>query len=479
MINRLLKNTLALIIAGLVDKASYGVLFIIIARKLTKTEFGIYNLFLALIFIGGMIVNFGMENVTIREVAKNHGRTQEFFNNAAFLALIFSFISWPLIVGLAVVLKYGSEIVFLLSFGGAIFIFMGFSQISSAIIKAHERMEIFSVVGICISLISLGLNLLVLFLCGTVTWLVIVLFSMEGLRAIVYASIIRGNFVIFSWKLDRKVISQIIRLSVPFALLMAFGVLLSRIAIVMMGYLKPMEEVAVFSMASKFTDVLSLISGSLTGALFPALSAKITTSREDLWNIFNDSIGIFAILGFGASLLLVFLAKPIIFLLFGDTYLAGTTALRWLGWAFLFTMISGPVGTFLLVAGDQMNRLLIVGITVVVANILMNLWLIPKYSYTGAAFTTFFCTMLGFLFRFILSGIYFKKMPNLLRILWRPLTAGLIMGGLLILLNSLNLAILLLTGGAIYCLTLILLGEFQQARYIPIRLKVYKIFGHA
>jgi O-antigen/teichoic acid export membrane protein len=479
MIDRLIKNTSALIISGLVDKASYGVLFIIFARKLTKTEFGIYNLFLALIFIGGMIVTFGMGNVIIREVAKNRNKTQEFFNNATFLALILSLLSWPLVIGLAILLKYDSQIVFMLSFGGAMFIFMGFSQIASSVIKAHEQMEIFAAVTGCISIISLALNVLVLLLWRSVTWLVVVLFITEGLKAIVFAFIVRGRYVIFTWELDRKVIYQIISLSIPFALLMAFGVLLHRIDVVMMGYLKPMDEVAVFSMASKFTDALSLISGSLVGALFPALSAKIISSREDLWNIYNDTFSVFALLGFGISLLIIILAKPIILLLFGANYLAGTIALRWLGLAFLFTMISGPAGTFLLAAGDQMSRLLFLVIALVGANIVMNLWLIPKYSYNGAAFTTFFCTMLGFLFRFILSGIYFGKIPNHLKIVWRPLIAGLLMGGLLILLNSLNLPILLLIGGAIYCLTLILLGEFHQARYLTIRLKLSKLFSHA
>ena len=472
MLASLLKNAVSLILASLIDKVAYAVLFIIIARKLTKTEFGAYNLVLTLIFIGGMIVNFGMENVIIREVAKDRNQARVYFSNAIFLGFIFSLLSWPMMIVLAHLLKYGPEVIFLMSFGGAAFVFMGFGQIATAIIKGHERMDLFAVISVCYSIVALGFNVVVLWYWGTVTSLVVALFITEVLKATTFATIVHRHFARIQWRLDRVVVIQILKLSVPFALLMAFGVLLHRTDLLMLGWLKPLDDVAVYGMAARFTDILSLISGSLIGALYPALSAKMNATREEQWSLFTESIAIFAICGFGASLLLIVLAEPIILMLFGSSYVVGTSTLRWLGSAFLFSMLSGPVGTLLLAAGDQMKRLMFMGAVLLGSSILLNLWLIPIYSYKGAAISTFSCTVLGFLFRLALSRIYFGRLPHLLKIMWRAFAASAVMGLTLGFFQGFHPGLSIVVGGFVYITMLMFLGEFSEVRYAPIRVRI-------
>ena len=141
MFFRLVKNSISLLLVGIVDKLGFVFLFAILARKLTQEDFGIFSLVLMFIFIGGMITNFGIGNVLIREVAKNHERANEFFNNALLLTLTFSLCTWPIIVGVACLLDYTAEVTSLLFFGGSVFIFMGIGQTAAAIIKAYERIR--------------------------------------------------------------------------------------------------------------------------------------------------------------------------------------------------------------------------------------------------------------------------------------------------------------------------------------------------
>ena len=477
MLSRIFKNTASLVTASLIDKVSYVVLFAVIARKLTKSEFGAYNLVLTLIFIGGILVNFGMENVIIREVAKNRDRSKAFLINGLLLSFIFSILAWPLVMCLASLLHYGSEVMFLLSFGGAVFIFMGPGQIASSIIKAHERMEIFAIVGLCISMLALAANLFVLWIGWSLQALIVVLLATEGARAVIFIFITQRNFTPIVFHFDKRVIMKILQLTLPFALLMAYQVLLHRADLLMMGWLKPFEEVAIYGMAVRFADFLSLISGSMAGALYPALSAKVASAPEELSSVYNDSIGIFAILGFGATLAVTVLADPIIILMFGEKYLIGTTALRWLAWAFLFSVLSGPVGILLIATGDQMNRLLTLSVLVLGSNIILNLWLIPLYSYNGAALSTFLSAVVGFIGRLALSKKYCGQSTSLLGAIWRPLSASLLMACMLIILKGLNVLILVFVGGFIYFLGLALLGEFHQARYKPLLIKLSRIAG--
>lgn len=449
-----------------------------IARKLSQNDFGVYNLVLALMFIGGMIVNFGMESVIIREVAKDQGRAGIFLSNSILLSLIFALITWPMAVGLAYLLHYGAEAIFLISFGGAVFIFMGVGQVASAVIKGYQRMEIFAGTAICQSLLGLGLNLFVLWAFGTVASLIAVLFITEGFKAVVCTSIVHRHFAALKWSLDRRVMFYLLRLSVPFALLMAYGVLLHRADLLMLGWLRPLDEVAVYGMAARLIDCLSLISASLIGALYPALSAKMTSDRSDLWNIFSDSVGVFVVCAFGAGAMIIVLAKPIILMLFGHTYVTGVATLRWLGCAFLFSMLSGPAGTLLLAAGDQMRRLLVVAMVLLGSNIVLCLWLIPTYGGNGAAISVLFSTVLGFGFRLFLCRKYFGRMPHFATMMWRPLAASLLMGALLGLLRNAHVLILAALGGLVYVSALAMFGEFKAARYDSIRLKLSRLFPH-
>lgn len=476
MIFRLAKNTISLLIIGVVDKLALMLLFVVVVRKLTQAEVGTYSLTLALIFIGGMIANFGLEYVTIREVAKNRERSKSIFNNALLITLVFSLLIWPLMIGLAFLLNYSSEVIFLLSFGGAMFVFMGFGQIATAVIKAYERMEILALVGFFHSIMGLGLGLFVLWMGWGLTALVIVLMITEGLKAAILILIVHRHFSPLSWQFDNTVITSIIKQVIPFAILLAYGVLLRRIGILCMGWFRPVEEVAIYGMAVRFSDFLSLFSGSMIGALFPALSYKLASSPQESWRLYNDSIGIFTILGFGAALSLMVLAQPIILFMFGEAYVNGATALRWLGWAFFFGVLSGPVGILLLAAGDQMYRVVAMCVIVLSCNILLNIYLIPLFSYNGAAIATFVSAVLGCAGRLILSRTYFGQFPNFVAIIWRALLASLFMAIVLILLNGLNVLALIVIGGLTYVMILAVLGEFHKTQYKAIMQKMSAFF---
>ena len=475
MLTGLLRNAISLMFAGLMDKVTYAILFIVIARSLSKEGFGEYNLVLSLIFIGGMFVNFGMENVIIREVARNRNQAGIYFSNAMFLGFVFSLLSWPMMTILAYLLSYGPEVVFLMSFGGATFIFMGFGQIASSVIKGYERMDVFAAISTCYSIVALGLNMVALWYWSTVASLIVVLFVIEVLKAGTFITIVHRYFVQIRWQLNRVIIIQILKLSIPFALLMAFGVLLHRTDLLMLGWLKPLDEVAIYGMAARFTDMLSLIGGSLIGALYPALSAKMNAARDEQWCLFTESIAVFAICGFGTSTLLIVLAEPIILMLFGNSYVVGASTLRWLGSAFLFTMLSGPVGTLLLAAGDQMKKLMLMGTVLLGSSILLNVWLIPAYSYKGAAISAFCCTVLGFLFRLVLSRIYFGRLPHLLKIMWRAVLASFIMGMTLSFCQGFHPGLSIVVGGLVYIAMLSFLGEFSEVRYAPVKVRILQL----
>jgi O-antigen/teichoic acid export membrane protein len=388
---------------------------------------------------------------------------------------MFSLLTWPMMVGLAFLLRYDAKVIILISFAGCVFIFTSVGQMASAIIKAYERMEIFIPIGLLFSLTSLFLNIYVLKMGYSVTALIFVILIIEGLKSSVFLKIVQRHFVSLRLSFNIPVMLQIIRLSIPFAALMACAVLLHRIDLLMIGWLRPLEDVAIYGAAAKYLDFLSLLSGSLVGALFPALSSNIYSGKDNLWSIYHDSIGIFGILGFGAALSVTVLAEPIILLLFGEQYLIGSSALRWLGWAFLFSVLSGPAGTLLLAVGYQLDKLLLMGLFLLAISICLNFWLIPLYSYDGAAVATFVVAVVGFIGRSVLARKYFGRFPHLASMVWRAFVASCVMACIIVLIRELNLFITIAIGGFVYLSGLSILGEFREAKYQLVRTKISEI----
>jgi O-antigen/teichoic acid export membrane protein len=260
---------------------------------------------------------------------------------------------------------------------------------------------------------------------------------------------------------------SILKMAFPFALIMVYALVLDRINILLLGRLKTLDDVAVYAVVSKVADFISLFSTSMIGALYPALSARINCDKPQCWSLYRNSISGFAIAGFGISVFVVILSQPIIIFVFGETYRAGSVALRFMGLTFLVTMLSGPVGLLLLATGDLLYRVVAICMVVLTANILLSLWLIPSYSYTGAAVATLMSIAVGFVGRLIISKSYFGRLPDYPALVWRPAVASIITGLALIVLRHQYLLSVIFLGCCTYVAALHFLGEFRQPQYAP------------
>lgn len=462
------KNAASLLVAGLVEKLTFVFFIAVLVRKLSRVEFGVYSITLNMLLLGGAFASFGIDYVVIREIARNPQRSGVIFNNSVLLALLLSVLAWPLVTVLSLALSYDAEVVSLLAFAGICFIFIGLSQVAAAVVKAHEKMDLFALVSSTFSILVTVLGLLVVLLGGKVFPLVMLMVVLEGAKALVLVLIVHCYFCPVAFQPDRTACALLIKQALPFALIMAYGVFLRRSDMMLIGWLRPLEDAADYGAVTKVADFLSLLSGSVIGALFPTLSSKLGKGGQGAWELYDNSLQLMSILGFGAALSLTVLSEPIVVAVFGEKYLQGTTALVWLGWAFLVSVLSGPAGVLLLAAGDRMYRLLAMCATVLAVNIATNMWLIPKYGITGAAMATFVSAVVGFFGKVLLSMDYFKRLPNFLHATWRPLVASACMAALLSIMGPMNLAVKILAGAGAYLLALALLGEFNKPVYAPI-----------
>lgn len=477
MLIRLLKNSLFLILAGIIDKIAFILFIAVLARRLTTAEFGFFNLIFAMVAIGGLLSNFGIDYVVIREIAKDKSNAQSVFTSAAMATFFFSMVAWPLTVFIASQMNYPEIVVSFLSYGGCVLLITGIGQTASAVLKAFERMEIFAFINSIRSLAILGLGMLSLAFGGSLIVIMAVFLFIEMLTAVITGLLVHRRFVAFSFPVDWHIVRSVVKMALPYALLMSLGFFIHKVDLLLMGWLAPIEDVAQYGAASKFTEFLSIFSAGLMGSIYPIMSSRVHSREDDGWTLFNDSIGMFSILGFGAAFALTVLAEPILLLIFGKIYLQAKIAVVILAWSFLFTVLSGPAGTLILAAGKRINLLVVASVILVGINIVLNMVLIKKYSYNGAAMAVGLTSLLSFFIRMVLAYSHFGRLPLIHHNTWRPLLAGIVMMVMLYFIRTNNLFLLIIVGFVVYMLLLAIFGEFKEERYLPVRLRISQLLG--
>lgn len=177
-----------------------------------------------------------------------------------------------------------------------------------------------------------------------------------------------------------------LKVSVPIFMVDGFGFLLTNSDVVIVGlYLKP-DDVAIYFAAAKTMALVHFVMFAVKAAAGPRFSTAMARDRSQLASIAVES----ARWAFWPSLLvgaLVLLAGPFLLSLFGPAFVTGLPLMMILFGGILAKAVVGPAETLLTMAGQQ-TLCVILYAGALVANIALNLSLIPLLGLTGAALAT-------------------------------------------------------------------------------------------
>ena len=155
--------------------------------------------------------------------------------------------------------------------------------------------------------------------------------------------------------------------------------------------------------------------------------------------LIQKGFDVLAITGIPITIILFSLARPIILLVAGNQFtssvlalqiLAPSAALIYLNWIFWIA----------LVGGDKQNNLILPYLLITIFNVILNLILIPRYSYLGAASTTIATQLIALFIPWWLTKKFFKTSLSLV-IPAKAIVAGVVMFFVFYLIQKFNLFI--------------------------------------
>jgi len=428
-VQRIARNTTLLLLSSVASFILGFFFTMYVARYLAAEGFGVLSFALAFTAIFGVLTDIGLQTLMIREITRDKSLAQKYLRNVAALKVLLSIITFGLIALVANLLHYPAETVRVIYLLGLSVVLGSFSSMFYGVFRAYERMEFEALGG------ALGGALL---LAGAF-WGIHHNYSVAGFAWVYFVTsiIMLGYcFVVSAWKftmprieVDLSFWKETLKLAWPFGVAGLFLTVNLWVNSIMLSAMKGDEAVGWYNASFRLIVFLSFIPAAYYGAIFPIMSRLHVISSDFLRFSFERSLKYMLILGIPIAVGTTILSEKIILLIFGSGYHESIIVLQILVWATAFSFVNGVFGSLFQSVNKQIISMRIVVIGAIV-NVLLNLALIPKYSYTGASVAFAAAAFIGLALSFFWgSGIgYGISVKNLANIAVKVLIASAVMG---------------------------------------------------
>ena len=474
-VSRIAKNSIVMMIAEVTNKIIALVLIVIIARYLGDVGFGQYSFIITLMMLFHVLANFGLDELTIREVAKNKDKTEFYIGSALSLKLILSLITFVLLSLAVNLMGKTTLVIYSIYLAGLAIIFSSLANTFDAIFNAYEKLELKALILILTKLVVLSLTVFAIFLRKSLITLVGVLLIGEIVRLIFSCLIYMKKIDTFRPKVDAALRKNLFLAAIPFVVIGVMALIYFKIDIVMLSVMKTDQVVGWYSAAFGLLATLMFIANSYNLAIFPVISRYTVLEKKLFAFSWEKSVKYLLIFSLPIAIGTTILADRFILLFYSTGFEPSIIALRILIWTLPWIFVNSINMRVLYASNYQKKAAIVVGISMII-NIVLNLLLIPKYSYIGASLATIFSEIINVSIFFWLVFKLLSLKIKFYEILPKPLIASLIMGIFIYFTRFFNLAILIFGSGILYLTLLFILKVFDEQDRLILRQVASSIF---
>ncbi len=452
------KNTSVLLLGRVLSLGLSVVYVAALARYIQATGMGIIATATSLVSIASLIINFGLNDLSTRDIATDKSRDATYVPTTMVIRGLLSVIFLMLLMVVTKWVNYPPEmaaVIFIYAFAYGM---DAFTDVCFSVFNAHERMEFSAaiqtgrdIINIALSLaaIALKMNLLVIVGASAFANLVKLAISLGILRRIFVRTPARVNLVLGK---------NLLLSAFPFAAIALFNVISAQADTFILSLYWFAGEVGWYSSAGLLISYLLLLPTVFFQAIFPVFSKLHASSKADLQKAYAASFKYLLLLGFALCAGTLVTADSIISFIYGPGFERAALALRILGISF-FWIFGYANGGLLITTGGQNLVTIFSGIAMGLTTIISVLF-IPQWGLLGASLAHI---LPGALFFMPLIWICHRKLdlqvPYLLSL--KAIVASLLMAGAVVVALHYHVHVLitvLVIAPAVYGAALVVLG---------------------
>ena len=406
--------------------------------------------------------DFGLNQVQIRETSINKDNDSPGYYIVSSLTarIILGFIAFAVIGTFAFFSGKPADVkILLILFGGGVFFYNLMGSFSSALI-GFERFLSYGIISIIHYLGYISLATAALFLGFGLIGIGVGQISSALIVLIIASYFVSTKVVKPRGKPSLDQALRIFKKAVPLGITAVLVNIYYKADFVMLSFMKGDKEVGFYNSAYMIVNTLLLLITTFTSTLLPRLSFLFATDFEALGKLYRTVFKYLLFAGLGCAFGAVALAKPIFLLLFDEIYLPGAAALSILIWASALMFVNAFQGTAL-IAADKKRQLVYMTGTGALINIVLNIFLIPRFGFRGAAVATVISEAIAGVWSFILLT---KLNPwrQILPLFMKSLTAALVMFFALNHIPGIHVLLRIVVGFFTYTLILITVRGFDS-----------------
>ncbi|MCJ7811932.1 oligosaccharide flippase family protein, partial [bacterium] len=277
---RLLRNTIAIIIAKGIQPLFSTVLVYFIVRIWSPEDFGKYNALFYLLAIFQVLCGFGLRSTLTREVARNRDFVHQYISNGIIVAIPFSILSMLFMIGVVHILQYESYLIinsYILSIS---LIASAFGECFEGILCGFERIRSIAIIWIVETILKTGLSIVLVYSGFGILAIVVTFVVFRFFNPIACFFVIRRSFGKLNFGMDIGLINGLIKTTYIVAIIEIVATIYWRIDVVILERMLGDVDAGLFGAVHRLFWFSQMLITTFYTAFLPVIS-RLYAERRD------------------------------------------------------------------------------------------------------------------------------------------------------------------------------------------------------
>lgn len=435
--------------------------------------FGAYVTITNYLIIASVLAEFGFNTLLATEIAgKDEKQISHIVNNLFTFRLVMAVLVIGIIASASVwaIPAYSREIKILVALGSIGAIGASVSNVFIGVFQTKLRTDKITI-GDFLARITLMIGVLALAFLGEVDlfW-VMVWYSLAGMVQAIFMITATYKYYPMRLNIDWVYWKQIFKKALPLFVIITFNLIYYRIDTVMLSVMKDQTAVGLYGASYKILEILIALPGMFMGLLLPLFTKYYLQDKNRFQHIFQQAFNILVTVAIPLGVAGILLSGKILDLIAGQEFMPATNTLQvlFIGIGFIFL---GNLMGHILISAKLQSKSMYIAIIGAVFNVGLNLYLIPRYSYLGAATATAITEGLVLLSYIYLVRKHIQYFPKFKFIHLITILATILMGVSLYFSSNFNIFIQTIIAIIVFGIVLLPLGINRLKQYYAINIQ--------
>lgn len=387
-------NAVAIAAAQMLAKAAGFATLLVLTRALPIEDFGRYTLAIAFVAVLAPLADLGTDMYVTRRVAQDPSGAGGMLGASLALKLVLGALLVGVTGALALALRYPAPTPLLIVLAALTLVSGNFAGSWFATLRAARLMDREAVGTIVSRALHLLATIAAVALGAGVVWV-------TGAQALAAAVALGAVVLLARRAVAPPVFSgasarwpELARGGMPFALTAVVVTVYFRLDTVMLSLMSGERSTGIYGACANLLFASLLLSQALVTAVFPVVAEARTLADERARTVVRRALALSLAASLPLGLVASAFAGPALELLYGRGYGEGAHALVLLAWTAPVLFVTNLLGHALAATGRQRD-VLIVSTVNAVFNVSLNLVLIPRFDFAGAALATLLTEIAG------------------------------------------------------------------------------------